>query len=134
MKRVTTAALAALGLLGFLATGQARAQFTYQRPQTNPFGTPTVSPFLNMARGGNPAINYNTLVRPQIQTQRSLQQLQTDVRQDELRMGQLTTAPAGIDPNAVLPYTGHPTQFMAQSHYFTTAAPRQSFPALGGRR
>ena len=29
-----------------------------------------MSPYLNLTRGGNPAINYNTLVRPQIETAR----------------------------------------------------------------
>jgi hypothetical protein len=138
MKRLTRASLAALGLLGLLTTGQARAQFSYQRPQTSPFNTPAVSPYLNLTRGGNAAINYNTLVKPQIDTSRSLQQLQTQVGQNQqLLMAQLTERPGGIDPNVVLPFTGHPVQFMAYSHYFTTAGTRQGqgqAPALGGRR
>ena len=62
-----------------LAAGTAPAQPpVYQQPpraQT----APPVSPYLNMTRGGNPAINYETLVRPQIETARSLEQLQLQV-------------------------------------------------------
>src|SRR5260370_12815663 len=135
MKRVGLTALAALGVLGFLATGQARAQFGYQRPQTSPNPRPAVSPYLNLLRSGDPAVNYNTLVRPQIEQPRAIQQLQIEVQQqDQAMLGQRFAVPAGVNPSAVLPFTGHPTQFMNYSHYFTTAATRQGVPALGGRR
>jgi len=136
MKRVRMASLAALGVVGFLATGQAHAQFSYQRPPTSPTPRPAVSPYLNLLRSGDPAVNYNTLVRPQIEQPRAIQQLQIEVQQqqDQAMVGQRFAVPAGINPTAVLPFTGHPTQFMNYSHYFTTAATRQGVPALGGRR
>jgi len=131
------AGLAALGLAGFLTTGAARAQLGYQQPQTNPFNQPAVSPYLNLLRpGASAGVNYTTLVRPQVDTGRALQNLQHQVTQDQqVLMGQLGTAPAGFNPSAVLPLTGHPTQFMTYSHYFTTAtAARQgSAPSLGAR-
>jgi hypothetical protein len=132
MTRMALAALTALGLLGSWA-GPARAQFTYQRPATSPYSQPAVSPYLNMTRSGNPAVNYNTLVRPQIDNARAFQQLQTQVQQNEIKMGQLSAAPNGIDPNAVLPFTGHQVQFMTYSHYYTMTA-RQGTTPLGGRR
>ena len=120
MRRTALGVLAAVGLWGFVGAGQVHAQFGYTRPQTNPFNQPTVSPYMNLARGGNPAINYNTLVRPQIDTGRALQQLQSQVSQDQqVLMGQLGAAPTGFDPNAALPLTGHPVQFMNYAHYYT---------------
>jgi len=136
MKRLSMAGLAALGLLGFLATGQARAQYGYQRPPTSPFNQPSVSPYLNLLRPGTSAgVNYTTLVRPQVDTGRAIQQLQYQVNQDQQAlMGQLGQAPAGLNPSAALPLTGHPTQFMTYSHYFTIAAAQKGGVQTPGAR
>lgn len=124
MRRIALGVLAALGLWGFGAAPQAHAQFGYTRPQTSPFNQPAVSPYMNLARGGNPALNYNTLVRPQIDTGRALQQLQSQMSQDQqqILMGQLSAAPAGFDPSVALPLTGHPVQFQNYAHYYTPTA------------
>jgi hypothetical protein len=123
MRRLRRSMLVILGVLGVLGTGQARAQFGYSKPPTSPFNQPTVSPYLNMARGGNAAINYNTLVRPQIDTGRAIQQLQSQVSQDQqVLIGQFSAAPTGYDASAALPLTGHPVQFMNYAHYYTPAA------------
>jgi hypothetical protein len=82
------------------------------------------------------------LVRPQIDNTRAINQLQFQVQQDQALLGQPGGMQAG-DPNALVPYTGHPIQFMSYSHYFTsaTAANRQQqstgtggMPAVGSRR
>ena len=107
-----TLTLALAALLGGSATAQAQIG-AYNRPQINP--RPTVSPYLSIFRG-NPAINYYGTVRPQIEMNRQLNQLE-----QQLQAGQ---------PNLVLPLdpqqqqgplaitTGHPTSFQNTSHYF----------------
>ena len=74
MKRCLLAAAVALAWVAAAVGPRAEAQFTYQRPQTNPYGGNPVSPYLNLTRGGNPAINYYGLVRPELD---SLQMMQT---------------------------------------------------------
>src|SRR5437879_2241913 len=76
MKRCLLAGVVALSWLAVAVGPRAEAQFAGP-PQVNPFGRPAVSPYLNLQRGGiNPGVNYYGLVRPQIDTSRSLQQLQ----------------------------------------------------------
>src|SRR5947209_18280472 len=63
MGRLGFAFLASLALSAFPAAGSARAQGgTPPRPVPTP--RPTVSPYLNLARPGTPALNYYNLVRP----------------------------------------------------------------------
>jgi hypothetical protein len=102
-------AAAALGLLALAGPRAAWAQ-TYAPPATNPFQKPVVSPYLNLARGGNPAINYYGVIRPQEQTSTSLLQLQNQVQTGQAAL-------AG-EVAAAQPTTGHPTRFFNYSHYF----------------
>ena len=133
MKRPMLAA-AALGLLSLLGPQAARAQF-YTPPATNPFQRPVVSPYLNLRLGGNPAINYYGLVRPQEQTAATLLQLQQQVA-----TGQAVLA---NEVAATQPTTGHPTRSPAWMESATRVArmPKQttlihlvpgSAPALTG--
>jgi hypothetical protein len=102
-------ASAVLGLWSLLAPA-AWSQGGYVPPPTSPFPQQPLSPYLNLLRPGNSAINYYGLVRPQQQFYSSLQQLQQQVQ-----------APVNTvivaDPNA-FPITGHPTRFLNYSHYF----------------
>jgi hypothetical protein len=77
---------------------------------------PAVSPYLNMLRGSNAAINYYGVVRPQIQTAQTLQHLQN--QQLLLPTVQRTVPLTNDDLVDGLPSTGHPVQFMSYSHYF----------------
>jgi len=84
------------------------AQEPYARPATGPSNPAPLSPYLNMARGGNPAVNYYGLVRPQTDAQRAIQHLQQ----------QSMAAPAtGLTMDSY-PNSGHTVQFMNLSHYF----------------
>jgi hypothetical protein len=109
MSKRILAVVAAVGIGAGLAP-QARAQ-VYARPATNPFQPPAVSPYLNLARGGDRAINYYGLVKPQEQTHLNILQLQ----QQQAATGQAVMAG---ETNLALPYTGHPTRFFNYSHYF----------------
>ena len=96
-----------LGFLMLVTASSVSAQGTYTRPMTSPNGAPAVSPYLNLVRGGNPAVNYYGLVRPQMDSQRAVQQLQSG-----------TAIPAPSLPMDAMPTSGHPVQFMNFSHYF----------------
>ena len=98
--------LGALVAVAALAAGRAEAQY-YVQPRTMPRPYPTFSPYLNLGRGGNPALNYYGLVRPQFETQRGLQQLQTQldalpgqppVGEERTILGGSSTLPAIIVP------------------------------------
>jgi hypothetical protein len=82
-------------------------------PGLGPSGaSPTVSPYLNLLRnngnGGSPALNYFTLVRPQVQSNQALLGLTYDQSQNRQAIGDLT----GVS------FTGHPTQFLNYGGYF----------------
>ena len=115
-RKLLGAALAAG--LGLLATAdRAQAQVFYQ-PQTNPYGQPAISPYLNLTRPGNPAVNLYGLVRPQQDVNRQLQGLQ---QQQHALMAQLG---AGSEDDVTVPnyaITGHATVFFNYSHYFGQA-------------
>jgi hypothetical protein len=99
-----------LALLMFLTAAPLHAQEVLSRPNTTPFQAPPTSPYLNMLRGGNPAVNYYGLVRPQVDSQRAIQQLHQQVA---------VPAPStGLTMDAY-PNSGHTVQFMNLSHYFS---------------
>jgi hypothetical protein len=134
MKRLAFAVALALVPSFGLERASAQLGLPGQEP-INPYQRPLVSPYLNMNRSGNPAINYYGLVRPQINTAKSITQLQ--LQQQALpQLGQ-PFAPVN-DPSAfTLPETGHPTTFFSYGTYFptTTGGARPgSMPALGGKR
>jgi hypothetical protein len=104
----------------------ASAQFvqppgSYVRPYQP--SRPTVSPYLNINRGGtSPAINYYGIVRPQVQTQQDFQQVQQQLTAQaavgpgpETAMP-LTTGSLGATP--LVSTTGHPVSYFNYSHYF----------------
>ena len=79
-----------------------------------PNSRPTVSPYLNLYRGGASATsNYYNLVRPEIDFRNSIQQLQTQSTANQQALSDLAT-PAG--PLV----TGHAAGFMTQRSYFQT--------------
>jgi hypothetical protein len=125
MKRFLVAALFSLGLWGSSA-GQLFAQIGSYTPPINM--RPPVSPYLNMFRSGNPAIDYYGIVQPQLQTQQQLFQMQTilsqpanNINQYGLGMGMGT---GGQSQDQMVNMTGHPVMFMNYSYYY---------PMMGGQ-
>jgi len=90
--------------------------------------SPTVSPYLNLFRrdlGGNDDLNYNTLVRPQLQQQQLNQQLQQRTYENARRL-QAVAAQGGaynVAGSKDQVPTGHQTVFMYYGHYFPTPRP-----------
>ena len=74
---------------------------------------PTVSPYLNLLRGGaSPGVNYYGLVRPQLYFQNSIQGLQQQAA------GNLNPVVGGAADGSDLPGTGMPVQFMNHGVFF----------------
>jgi hypothetical protein len=100
--------LATLAGLLFLA-GTATAQ------APNPYARPTVTPWLNLYRGGaSPALNYYNLVRPELDARAAIQQLQQQSLANTRAIAEAAEAATEIPP------TGHQAGFMTQNRYFQT--------------
>ena len=69
--------------LGLVATADS-ATAQVPQPQTGAGTRPAVSPYLNLNRPGNPAVNLYGLVKPQQDTTRQLQTLQQQQQQQIL--------------------------------------------------
>jgi hypothetical protein len=115
----------AVALLGaVLSAGPARAQTAVRPGVGSPPAAPTVSPYINLLRSGNSAAaNYFGLVRPQLETNTSLQSLQQQVLTGPNR---LPTEP-GLPEDVFI--TGHAAVFMNTGGFF-----QSSIGGLGGLR
>jgi hypothetical protein len=84
-----------------------------QGPLINPSSRPAFSPWLNLNRQGNgPTLNYFGLVRPQMNFNNSIQQLQQQTTGLQQQQQQQSTAPSELPP------TGHASGFLNHSKYF----------------
>jgi hypothetical protein len=115
-------AIATVGALVLLAS-PAWAQGPYVQPG-NPFYRPPFSPYLNLTLPGSPAVNYYGLIRPQLQQQTAIQQLQTEVLTPDL------TGTQGYGTSAVL-ITGHASAFQNHWGYFQNWQGRTGTIAAG---
>ena len=113
--------LALIAVTLALAASAARAQPGVQPTQPN-YTPPVLNPYLNLLRGGNPAINYYGLVRPQMQQAQQLHMLQNGLARTTAEADAALAAPT--TPTGVLADTGHTVGFMTYSRYFNTVAPR----------
>lgn len=103
-------------------------------PASKPFANvspePTVSPYLNLFRtdlSGNDDLNYQTLVRPQLQQQAFNRQMSVQTQQMNMRMQAIAAQNPYSSPRGstqMMP-TGHRSTFRNYSHYY---------PALSRRR
>jgi hypothetical protein len=125
--------------VGQSGAGRATAGTTYtasnvgsSEPTSKPFSnvrqTPTVSPYLNLFRedlDGNSDLNYQTLVRPQLEQQQINQQVQRQAL-DSSRRIQALSARADFSPQGSRQQspTGHSTAFFNYSHYYPTGRRR----------
>jgi hypothetical protein len=128
----------AIGLFGTPQTARAQVVMPLQGPNQ----TPIFSPFLNLNRFGNPAINYFGVIQPQLAQQNQLFNLQQQQLQQQQQLGlisQLGAAPGDIVPGAnAVSMTGHSATFFNYSHYFGQAggnyAPMLPPPGTTGLR
>jgi hypothetical protein len=105
--------LLGLGLWLVLGTPSLWAQGFRPAPQPQP----AVSPYMNLLRQGNsPAFNYLTLVRPELDTNKSLDQLNNQVLQNS------ASAPGATGAGELT--TGHAFGFQTQRRYFQTIGGR----------
>jgi hypothetical protein len=116
-----------VALAAFFAGRPAHAQ--YMPPQVSPYGTNGASPYLNLLRGGNPAVNYMGLVQPQIQAQQQFGMLQQQ-QQQLARQYQSVVAPP---TNQAQVNTGHQTRFMQYNQYFNTTGFTRPAATFGKR-
>jgi hypothetical protein len=105
--------------LGGLAPRCAEAQSSssFGTPASRQINNPTVSPYLNLTQPGiDPAIGYQTLVRPENQIRNSLASQSQAIGNLEREFGQSRSAPN----RETLPVrrTGHPTTFLSTGTYF----------------
>jgi hypothetical protein len=112
--------------LAYLAlVGDAHAQLspTVRPAPYGPTQRTTLSPYLNLFRGGDPASNYYLGVRPEFNQRSINQQFRSTLQGLEQRE---TTLPPEEDPlltDPGLPSTGHPTAFNATGNYFNSGSP-----------
>lgn len=116
MQRSLVLMLAVLALWCGAGLNQARAQFgTLGQP---PARRPAISPYINLGEGGN-AFNYYGLVKPQIDANRAL----TDLQQNMLLLNPDGSAKGPLaqqNQAAALSglQTGHPATFFNYGHYY----------------
>jgi hypothetical protein len=115
MKRIVIWLAGAAGMIAGTA-GQACAQ-----PSVPYAPRPAFSPFINLNREGvAPAVSYYGLVRPELQYNQSIFNLQGAVGTNSQSIGDILGGGG-------LPTTGHPTQFLNYGGYFLNNG-----TALGG--
>jgi hypothetical protein len=128
MRPAILAALA-LGLVLTAATGTASAQSgsfgpygPIYRPGPFPRGTPGLSPYLDLTRGGNRAANFFLGTVPEIERRRNAAQFGAAISDLERKVN--TPAETGAeDLVPTLPGTGHPVAFMNTYPYFNLGGP-----------
>jgi len=133
MNRLLIGSLAALGLLAIPAAQPAQAQ-NFSRPgYYNPANSPRLSPYLDIVRGGNPAINYFLGTLPEIERRRTQALYGSAIRDLQ---GQVNGLEAGEDFLTPLAGTGHVAVFNNLGGYFppngrqqTPGAPSPRQPA-----
>jgi hypothetical protein len=88
---------------------------SYIPPVVNP--RPAISPYLNLNRTLNPAINYYGIVRPQIENHQAITQLQQQVQTTQTQIQNQTGQTGLMGQDEMLP-TGRTGGYFNYSHYF----------------
>jgi hypothetical protein len=89
-----------------------------QQPGTNPGGAPRLSPYLNLLRNNNPAVNYYLGVVPEIDRRRFQRQTTSAITGLEQRLATPVLNPEDTDLAVAVSVTGHPAVFMNTATYF----------------
>jgi hypothetical protein len=138
-----TAALS-LAVLGTAGTGRVCAQaFPFgqagqgYRAGLFPSGTPGLSPYLDLTRGGNRAANYFLGTIPELERRRNAALFGSAIQGLEQRQRQTQAEVEELVPT--LPETGHPVAFGSYYPYYSlgpsaTSPIRQPQQAIGARK
>jgi hypothetical protein len=111
MRSSWTACVSGAVLVLAIVAPSAMAQLYQPRPAG--YGSPTVSPYINLTqRGVSPATAYYGVVRPEVRFQNNLAGLQQQLNQTNAQVAATDQA------LATLPETGHTVAFMNTAHYF----------------
>ena len=123
MKRLLVLAF----VVGILSASSASAQILAPSLGQSPFGRggATLSPYLNLRRGGNPAANYFLGVVPEIDRRATAAQQGAAIQDLERReaLGASAVDPLSAGRPTALPPTGHPTAFNSLAGYFGQTTP-----------
>src|SRR5262245_11908721 len=115
--------------------GVASAQYFQQRQPLNPYSQPAISPYLDIVRGGNPAINYYNGTLTEIDRRQNAIQQQFMQGQVNQLQQQATTLLEEQDFIPALSQTGHAAGFQVYGSYFTFQnPPRSIMPPPTSRR
>jgi hypothetical protein len=133
MSRLLVVSLASLSCLVVLGNGTASAQGYYPSQSARPnygiyqpygggYNRPLLSPYLDLLRGGDPAVNYFLGTVPEFQRRANAAQFRSAIQDLEQRTGQPTTTEPE-DLFKPLTSTGHPTAFLNTGGFFGNTAP-----------
>jgi hypothetical protein len=127
-----SALMASALALGLLSPAVANAQYANSpygplyRPGLYPYGTPGLSPYLDLTRGGNRAANYFLGTIPEIERRRNAAVFGAAIQDLERR--NVAVEPAIEELVPTLPSTGHPVAFMNYYPYYLIG-PQPTQPA-----
>jgi len=96
---------------------EAQSTSSLEKPAVGQINNPTVSPYLLLAQPGiDPALGYQTLVRPELQFRKTLADQSDAIGNLQREVGQSQLA----SKRDSLPVrkTGHPTTFLSTGTYF----------------
>jgi hypothetical protein len=109
----------AVGMAAAVLTTEAHGQYTpYYRPGNSPYmpgGGGAISPYLNLLRGTNPAVNYYLGVRSEVERRQALQMQLLGQERANLIVEQ----PSTEDVFQKLGGTGHPAVFQNYGSYYS---------------
>jgi hypothetical protein len=131
MRHLWRTTLTVIGFLA-LAAGHASAQYftqpfggglnTGRPPQFPGAGTPALSPYLNLLRGGDLASNYYLGVLPEIDRRRNARTFSQDIATLQQEVNRSSPGFPDFDPdlprNASLPPSGHGSTFANTGTFF----------------
>lgn len=116
--RATTIALGVLGIISFVAADASAQRPSYTAPSAsasaNIYSRPTVSPYLNLLRGGPGG--YQSLVRPLANNTQASRQNAQQIQQ--LQRNEAANRTGRSSGSQLFAPTGHTTSFRNFSHYY----------------
>lgn len=123
------------GLTGIMALLLALAGSSSVMAQGNQFGAPTIqrpttSPYLNLFRGSNRALNFGLNYQRRVRPEQDLRQYSAGLNNNIGNVQSDLNRAIGPDGSLLVPGTGHRTSFMNTGGYFSGGGRP---PAYSGR-